>query len=1220
MGAAALVGESADDQDAAAAVVLATELMDAARDAERPPARRRARRLARLVEDPASMAFSMALTDEVARIADPARAVERLRSLLTESGTPRFLGPVDRVLLRGAALVGTAMPRLVAAGLKWRLQRESAAVVLDADDPAFARHAARRRAEGFRLNVNVLGEAILGDDEAGRRRDDVQSRIDRPDVDYISVKISSVCAHLSSLAFDETVDRVVEHLLPLYRRAQLAQPRVFVNLDMEEHRDLELTLAAFEQVLAMTELDDTDVGIVLQAYLPDSHAAFDDIARWAVERRARGGGLVKVRIVKGANLAMERVDAELHGWPAAPYPTKADVDASYKRLIDRALDPGLGQGLRVGLASHNTFDLAWGIVRANRFGTVDRLDIEMLEGMAPGESAVVRERLGRLTLYAPVVRRESFDAAIAYLVRRLDENTGPGNFLRDQLSIHPGSPEFVDQRDRFLHAVADRSHVDTEPRRRQDRRVEHRRFSIDDPFVNEPDTDWSLAANRAWLTDLRRPGRVAVRPEIPIVIGEEAIWPGPATGEGIDPSAAGTVAHHYALADHALVHRAVAVASAAQVEWSARSGRERAVVLERVAEALAARRGAAIITMVRDAGKVVTEADVEVSEAIDMARRYARDAIALDDIDAAHRPVGPVVIAPPWNFPFAIPAGGVLASIAAGNAAILKPAPETVATAWLLATCLWEAGVPTDLVPFLPCPDNEVGRDLITHHDVGAVILTGALATAQLFVSWRPDLRLHAETSGKNAIVVTAAADLDLSVADLVRSAFGHAGQKCSAASLAIVEQSVLDDGAFLSKLADATRTLRVGPAGDLVTDVGPLIRPPEGPLRRALEHLDPGETWLVRPEARDGPGLLWSPGVKVGVRPGSAFHRTECFGPVLGVMAARDLDHAIELQNDTDFGLTGGIHSLDPQETSRWLEGVEVGNAYVNRTITGAIVGRQPFGGWKRSNVGPAVKAGGSAYVASLCAWSDHPAEEAQCGVDPGGGRVERAGRSYPEVWSDLTQPSDPSGLAAEHNEVHSLALSSVLLRIEADADPDDIELCALAAETTGTSVLVSRHAEESLDLLARRLAAEPVDRVRVLGTVPEALWSVAADAWVHLDDRTPVADGRIELRRWSREQAVSCTAHRHGRPWHRTGDLASRKRFRAPTGSSTITPTPATDGPTVADSAGRADGHSYRHRTPDDLPVRPARADPPPRAAAAACSPLPHPDPGAQPPGHAQ
>jgi len=1119
-----------DHADAAATVALAAELLATARDREPRSARRRARRLARLVDDRASMAFSMVLTDEVARIADPDRAVRRLRQLLVDDGTPAFLGPVDRTLLRSAAVVGPVLPRLVAAGVRWRLRRESAAVVLAAEDPAFARHTAERRSAGFRLNVNVLGEAILGDDEAERRLEEVQARMDRSDVDYVSVKISSVCAQLSSLAFDASVDRVVDRLVPLYRRAHASVPRVFVNLDMEEHRDLALTLAVFERLLRHPELHEVDAGIVLQAYLPESHAALEDVAQWASDRRARGGGIVKVRLVKGANLAMERVDAELHGWPLATYDSKEQVDASYKRLLDRALATDRGDGLRVGLASHNTFEVAWGIVRAERFGTGDRLDIEMLEGMAPGQADAVRELVGGLTLYAPVVRRETFDAAIAYLVRRLDENTSPGNFLSHQVDLVPGSAAFAEQRDRFLAAVGARPTVDPTPRRGQDRSTELRRFSLDEAFTNEPDTDWSTAANRAWIGRLLTPGATDRSEDLPIVVAEDdAVAPGRIpdgpVGVGIDPSAPEVGWYRYALADRTIVDRAVAAATAAQVAWAGRSTRDRAVVLERVAEVLAERRGEAIVTMVRDAGKTVAEADVEVSEAVDMARAYARDAVALDRVRATHRPVGPVVVAPPWNFPYAIPAGGVLGALAASSAAILKPAPETVATAWVLARSLWEAGVPRSLVPFVPCPDDEVGRSLITHAGVGAVILTGAAATAELFLSWRPDLRLHAETSGKNAIVVTAAADLDLAVRDLTRSAFGHAGQKCSAASLAIVEQSVLDGGVFLAKLADATRTLRVGPASELTTDVGPLIRPPGADLARALTTLEPGEAWVVRPEQLDGAGHLWTPGIKVGVRSGSWFHRTECFGPVLGVLAARDLDHAIELQNATEFGLTGGIHSLDPHEVARWCDQVEVGNAYVNRSVTGAIVGRQPFGGWKRSTVGPAVKAGGPAYVASLCSWSDP-------GDEPPADRIQRARASYRSAWPALATAMDPSGLAAERNELRSVALPRVVLRLEADADPTDVVLAHLAAATTGGSLEVSHAADESDVELGDRLRVRRPDRVRVLGTPSEVLWRAVAGAGTHLDDRRPVADGFVELRRWSREQATSTTNHRHGAP----------------------------------------------------------------------------------------
>ena len=296
---------------------------------------------------------------------------------------------------------------------------------------------------------------------------------------------------------------------------------------------------------------------------------------------------------------------------------------------------------------------------------------------------------------------------------------------------------------------------------------------------------------------------------------------------------------------------------------------------------------------------------------------------------------------------------------------ILKPPPEVRRTALHLVAQMHRAGVPNDVVQFVACPDNEIGRRLISHPDVDSVILTGAYETAELFRSWSPAMHLLAETSGKNAIVITQAADLDLAIRDLVRSAFGHAGQKCSAASLAIVEASLYDDDSFMERLADATRSLVVGHPTDAGSVVGPLIGEPSPKLLRGLTQLDDGERWLVEPRYLGG--QVWSPGVRVGVRPGSWFHVTECFGPVLGVMRAADLDHAIELQNATPYGLTGGIHSLDEAEIERWLDGVEVGNAYINRGITGAIVQRQPFGGWKRSSVGCGPKAGGPDYVAEL-------------------------------------------------------------------------------------------------------------------------------------------------------------------------------------------------------------------------------------------------------------
>src|SRR5580704_13794739 len=363
--------------------------------------------------------------------------------------------------------------------------------------------------------------------------------------------------------------------------------------------------------------------------------------------------------------------------------------------------------------------------------------------------------------------------------------------------------------------------------------------------------------------------------------------------------------------------------------------------------------------MAGDAGR-------EVSEGIDCVGFYATSATDFE----GSAPLGTVVVVPPWNFPYAIPAGGVCAALAAGNTVILKPAPESVATAWQLVQQLWRGGVPRDVLQFVPTRDDDNGRRLVTHPGVDAVILTGSFDTAVLFTSWRPEITLLAETSGKNAMLISACADIDVAVRDLVQSAFGHAGQKCSAASLAIVVRDVYEDPAFLRQLGDAVQSLRVGPAWDLSTSVGPIIRSAEPALERALHHLDPGESWLLQPRALDAAGLQWSPGVKLGVRSGSWSHQHEWFGPVLGVMVAPDFWTAITWQNRTDFGLTAGIQSLDEAECDLWMDRMQAGNLYVNRGVTGAIVNRQPFGGWRRSSVGPTAKAGGHHYVNSLRRW----------------------------------------------------------------------------------------------------------------------------------------------------------------------------------------------------------------------------------------------------------
>jgi RHH-type proline utilization regulon transcriptional repressor/proline dehydrogenase/delta 1-pyrroline-5-carboxylate dehydrogenase len=983
--------------------------------------------LRRLFSDPRAVDVTITLTDEVMRFHTPQSAGAALRDAARKTSVKGF-GLLNmfglRALAQGSRVASPVALRVVAAKIRSLTEN----LILDADPAELTKQFAHHASEGLRLNVNVLGEAVLGEAEANDRLSRVIDVVRRSDVNYVSVKLSAIVSQLLTIDRAGSLERVAEKLRVLYREASTQD--TFVNLDMEEYRDLRLTLDAFMSVLDEPEFLLLHAGIVLQAYLPDSHGALEELITFSKRRHREGGGVVKVRLVKGANLAMEHVEAELHGWQAAPYGSKADTDASYLRLVDVALRPEHARSLRVGVASHNLFHVAWALELAKARGVLEQLDIEMLEGMANAEALAITRSGQPVLLYAPITRRDDFASAVAYLVRRLDENTAPENYLRAALFIADDRAVYRDQEDRFVAALDARHTIDVATRR-------HALVAPEDHFENEPDGDPTLRS----YVEVVETHLATVRTTDDVLIDTLShLGEGPAEFEdGHDPNDHFRTWYRYRVATADQIDQALELAHRALPSWSSRDLEERRALLRNAAGVMAERRARTIAVMARDGGKTVAEADPEVSEGVDFARFYASQAPEHD----SSTPAGVVLVVPPWNFPYAIPAGGVCAALAAGNAVLLKPAPETVAVAYELVTQLWDAGVPHDVVQMIPTRDDEVGQRLITHDGVSAVILTGAFETAQLFTSWKPTLRLLAETSGKNALLISASADIDLAVKDLVHSAFGHAGQKCSAASLAIVERSIYNDPQFLAQLVDAVSTLRVGAGYELATDVGPIIRAPEAPLRRALSELDHGESWLVEPQQLDEEGLLWRPGVKVGVRPGSWSHLHEWFGPVLGVMVASTLEEAIRWQNQTPYALTAGLHSLNTEECERWIETVEGGNLYVNRGTTGAVVRRQPFGGWKRSSVGPTAKAGGTNYVNCLRNWP------ALIDVDEALARA----RSW---WHDVaSQARDDSGLEAEKNYVRYRRYPSpIVVRIDDSFGPDSLTYAGYKNSLDSTSI----------------------------------------------------------------------------------------------------------------------------------------------------------------------
>ncbi|MGO2110622.1 MAG: aldehyde dehydrogenase family protein, partial [Pseudoclavibacter sp.] len=688
-------------------------------------------------------------------------------------------------------------------------------------------------------------------------------------------------------------------------------------------------------------------------------------------------------------------------------------------------------------------------------------------------------------------------------------------------------------------------------------------------FRNAADTDPSIPANREWAARIQR--RIA-RSRLGETEAAEARVTRPEQVES-------------------LLARAVEVAPA----WSGKPGWERAAYLERVAKAFEANRARLVEAAVSEFGVPLVDADADVSRAVDVANHAAFLARQLDRMQgAAFHPAGVTVVLPSSSPPVTGSAGGALTAIAAGSAVILKASPKTRRTAAVLVGVLWAAELPRDLVQLAvidesPVAEEHLARQLITDDRVERAVLSGTLESARTMLTWRPDLPLLAGTSGKNSIIVTPAADLDQAAVDVARSAFASTGQRTGHAGNVILVGSVARSSRFLQQLADAVTSIPVGYPSDPGAVAGPLVHEADSQLRFALTQLGEGERWLVEPRQLDDTGRLWTPGVRLGVQAGSYTHVTEFFGPVLGVMHARTLGDAIELQNATQYGLAAGLQSHDRADIGRWLHEVQAGNLYVNRDTLGATVQRQPLGGWRRSVVGPQQKSGGPNAIMPLGEWRIDPGQPSPTlhlrGMDPKAvrlieaaqtsldyeafDRVRRTALSTQIAWNEeFGEVSDVTSLAFERNLFRYLPVA-VTVRLAEGAPFDElIRVLAVArivravpdittpeplpAEVAAVlDDLQFAHRVESDAEFLERVRARRLDslRVRLIGGSRQAVAeALAGDVDIAVWSGPVTYAGRVEVLPFMREQSISITSHRHGRPDPRVASLFAHERMLDP------------------------------------------------------------------------
>lgn len=829
----------------------------------------------------------------------------------------------------------------------------------------------RMRKDKLTFTMDLLGEAVITEAEAQaylQRYLDLMEQlsaaaktwktvdaIDRADGQelakvQVSVKLTAFYSQFDPLDAEGSRAKVSEHIRTLLRRAQ--ELGVAVHFDMEQYRYKALTLAILKDILMEAEFRQRDdLGITLQAYLRDSYNDLKDLVLWAKNR----GTPVTVRLVKGAYWDQETITARQNDWPSPVYSQKVSTDANFERMTRLLLENH--QYLYAAIGSHNVRSQAYAMAIAEDLNIPRRrIELQVLYGMADKLAKTLADKGYRVRVYTPF---GELIPGMSYLIRRLLENTANSSFLRQNQEDVPvetllAAPEF---------AAADLAGAEV------------KNYSV--PFPNAPDTDFAVATKRSEAAEALKTVHAQLGQRYNPIINGAAVDT-EATADSVNPSKPSELVGKLGLASQEQADAAIAAAKAAFPAWSATPAKERGAILRRAAELMEERRHELNAWMVYEVGKPLGQADPEVSEAIDFCRYYADE---IERLDAGYAydypgetnryryfPCGIAVVISPWNFPLAIATGMTVAALVTGNCTILKPAENSAVIAAKIAEILIEAGMPPGVFQYLPARGSTVGAHLVNHPDVHLIAFTGSREVGcRIYAEaaqWRPGQRhlkrVIAEMGGKNAIIIDESADLDQAVQGVVYSAFGYSGQKCSACSRVVVVASVYDT--FVHRLIEATRSLNVGEAAKASTKVGPVID--ANAQAKIKEYIEQGkaEATLALEMPAPAEGYFVGPTVFTDVKPDAVIAQEEIFGPVLAVIKAKDFDEALHIANDTDYGLTGGLYSRTPSHIERVQNEFAVGNIYINRGITGAIVSRQPFGGFKMSGVGS--KAGGPDYL----------------------------------------------------------------------------------------------------------------------------------------------------------------------------------------------------------------------------------------------------------------
>lgn len=895
--------------------------------------------------------------DEVAR---------HLKEYFAEDG-----GKLPPVFNVGLGL-GSLAPGLMAGAIKKNVVG-MAQMFITGENPDEALPVLKKaRKNKMTFTVDILGEAILSEKEAQEYTNkyvelvnwlakDAEKWDEVPQIDRdhegampkvnVSVKMTALYSQIKDTAWDETKKILKDRMRPVFRLGM--QKGVFINLDMEQYSVKHLTLEVFTELINEPEFKNYKYfGIVIQAYLRDS---FEDCKMLTDFAKTRGTPFW-VRLVKGAYWDYETIEAEQRGWPVPVYTNKAESDANYEVCAKYFLENI--KYIRPAFASHNVRTIAACMIYAEKLNIPkEALEFQMLYGMAEPIKKTIVDMGYRMREYAPV---GELIPGMAYLVRRLLENSSNESWLRGKFADNKTTAELLKDPAQGLTPTS--PIIPKKPGK----------------FYNEPLLDFAVKADREKMLKALAEMKASLPVNVPVVINNKEVRTDK-NFDRVNPSESSQVIGKINMASVEHAEQAMQAAQAAYKTWKNVPCEQRAALVDKLADLMVRDKFKLIATQVMEVGKPWAEADGDVAEAIDFCRYYARDMRHLQKPlrvgglpgELSHyiyKSRGVTAVIAPWNFPLAILAGMVTAAAVTGNTVVMKPAEQSSVVAYGLMKLVQEAGFPAGVINFLPGFGEEVGEHIVNHKFTTTIAFTGSKAVGLHILNRASHVqpgqthvkRCIIEMGGKNAVIIDNDADLDEAVDGVLYSAFGFSGQKCSAASRVIVLDEVYDR--FTDRLVEAAKSISVLAAENPKAYMGPVVdQEAHERIMNTIAENEKTQKLLFKGQAPTN-GFFVPPTIFGDVAGDSKLAQNEIFGPVVAVIRAKNLDQALEIANSTEYALTGGVFSRSPANIARVKEEFEVGNLYINRGITGAMVDRHPFGGFKMSGIGS--KTGGPDYL----------------------------------------------------------------------------------------------------------------------------------------------------------------------------------------------------------------------------------------------------------------